>query len=87
MITQGLLDFFSNFAADWLNGLPSLPSEVSAAVGSVSSSLTFLGSQVGKFGVIFPFDTVGVIVQWWLAYLAFWFAIAALRLVLWLAGR
>lgn len=87
MIIQALLDFVSTTVSYWLTGLPALPAEFYSAVSGIESAADFFASVLGPLGPIVPFYEIGIIVQWWIAYLLFWLLMLALRLILWLVGR
>ena len=87
MITQGLLDFFSLWCAGMLALIPPLPGEWGSAIAGVADAGAYFGSLLANLGPVVPWNTIGNVIQWWIASLTFWAAMLGLRLVLWIIGR
>lgn len=87
MIVQNLLDLLSEWIAGVLGLIPALPAEFDAAVVAVESGGTLIGALVSPLGALLPFNSMMIVVQWWLASLVFWIAMVGIRAVLWVLGR
>lgn len=87
MITQGILDFLSQFIAGIVRLIPAMPPELQTALGYLESFGTLMATYLEPFGVIMPWATFGQLITVWLGAMTFWLAMLALRLILWLVGR
>ena len=87
MISQLLMDFVATLIALLIASIPPLPVEVTTAATWIADASTWLGTNLSVFGVLIPWGTVTMIVQWWVGLLTFWLAMVALRAVLTALGR
>jgi hypothetical protein len=87
MIIQTLMDVISLMVAGMLDLLPALPPEWFDALGAVTDFGSWAGTNLARFGILVPFETVGFVIQWWAAALLFWALMMGVRLILFIAGR
>lgn len=87
MITQIVLDWLASVFAALVSAMPPLPVEFLDAVDWISDAGSWFATYLSAYGVIIPWGTLTMIVQWWLGLLVFWLAMLVLRAVLVALGR
>ena len=87
MIYQILLDFVAELMAAFIILIPPAPPEMSQALNAIGAGMESIAQIVSKLGPIMPWDTFGVVVQWWLGSLIFFAACLVIRVVLFAIGR
>lgn len=87
MVIQILLDFLAEMFESFILLIPPAPPEFAQALNVIGTGMDNLAFILGKLGPIMPWDTFGVVLQWWIGSLVFFAAMLVVRVVLWAVGR
>jgi hypothetical protein len=87
MVTQSILNFFRDFVTTWFVGLPALPSNFYDFRDWWVTMGGWMHTNLGPWGVIVPFSTMGTLLTIWAGLVAFWLLALAAKVVLWAVGR
>jgi len=87
VITQGLLEWLAGLLGTLVLLIPPLPDVFADALESLSGAGAYIGQTLSLFSPVLPLSAFSYVISTFIALMAWWALLMAVRFTLWALGR
>jgi len=87
VITQGLLEWLAGLLGTLVLLVPPLPDVFADALETLAGAGSYIGQTLSLFSPVLPLDAFAFVILTFIALMAWWALLMAIRFTLWALGR